>query len=138
MSPVSQDRYNVAHYTTVGTLTPLLAGSGEIRSLFGYRKAGLKCYSEKNPFPKPPIIISSCGLLVFLLTLERPVQRGSTYFEGTAYLRNGVLLAGIERLSNTKLSRGEDAWSAASSSSFSGCYKPCLGSLPNEVSLKLR
>jgi hypothetical protein len=68
--------------------------------------------------------------------LDRPVQGGFGDFERPADLRNGVPFL-IEILGNTKLSCGEDFWSAAYPSSGSGCNKSCLCPLPDQVSLKL-
>ena len=68
--------------------------------------------------------------------LERPVQRSSGDLERPAYLRNGVVLL-IEIPGNTQLLSGEGVGSAAFPSSSTCCGQSCLGSLSNEVSLKL-
>ena len=59
--------------------------------------------------------------------LERAVQRGFGYLEGTANLRNGVLLIAVECLGNTEFSVCQGFRPAAFPSSRSGCQK---GGLP--------
>jgi hypothetical protein len=70
--------------------------------------------------------------------LDIAVQRGSGDLEGLANLRNRVSLIAVERLGNTESFAGEGFGSAAFPPSGSGRHKSCLGSLPNQVSLKLR
>ena len=69
--------------------------------------------------------------------LDSAVQRGFRDLEGPAYLRNRVSFL-IEVKGNAELFLGKGFRSTAFLSSGAGCNKSCLGSFPNEVSLKFR
>jgi hypothetical protein len=78
------------------------------------------------------------GLLVSFPGLDRAVQRGSGDFEGLTNLHNRALRIVKECLGNGSLPCCQGIWPTASFASGSGSSKPCLGSLPDQVSLKLR
>ena len=80
------------------------------------------------PFPAAgTAALVSRGLLLSFPGLDMPVQRGPTYTEGTANLRDRVSLIVIEGLGNTDSFVSEGFGSAAFSPSGSGCGKArCL------------